>query len=90
MGGTGLRQGPLDNSGYREGVLECGGGLSSLLGTVSSGILASTGVAALEDVGASFGTIASPGGWGMAPARTAAAARAAASSCGGSGVCMAP
>ena len=66
----------MDNSGYREGVLECGGGLSSLLGTVSSGILASTGVAALEDVGASVGTIASPGGWGMAPARTAAAAAA--------------
>lgn len=31
----------LGNSGYREGVLECGSGLSSLLGTVSSGILAS-------------------------------------------------
>ena len=68
-GVAGLRWGPLGNSGYSEGVLECGGGLSSLLGTVSTGIFASTGVAALEDVGDSVGTIASPGGWGMAPAR---------------------
>ena len=48
---AGLRLGPLGNSEYREGVPEHGGGISSPLGTLSPGILASTGAAALFDIG---------------------------------------
>ena len=59
---AGLRLGPLDNSVYREGVPEHGGGLSSPLGTLSPGILTSTGAAALFDMGASVGSVVPPGG----------------------------
>ena len=48
---AGLRLGPLGNSEYWEGVPEHGGGISSPLGTLSPGILASTGAAALFDMG---------------------------------------
>ena len=48
---AGLRLGPLGNSEYREGVPEHDGGISLPLGTLSPGILASTGAAALFDIG---------------------------------------